>query len=165
MMRTFGTTLMTLALFAPGTLAADPLHDLLGAWRSDSLAFGLPAESTMQWTPVLDGRFVRLQHRIEMRAEDGSSSVFKGVAHYRDNGEDGAHAYWADSSGDLHPIRVAREKSALVAHWGVAGAKQGRTRYELLDADRVRVTDWLLTDDGWRQFNQAEFSRAAADEG
>ena len=165
MIRTFGTTLLTLALFAPATLAADPLHELLGAWRSDNPAFGLPAETTMQWAPTLDGQFVRLQHRIEMRAEDGSLRVFEGVAHYRNHGEDGAHAYWADSSGDLHPVRVIREENALVAHWGVAGAKQGRTRYELLDADRVRVTDWLLTDDGWRQFNQAEFKRIAADGG
>ena len=163
MTRPLRTSFVLLALLATGTLAADPLHDLRGTWRSDSPAFGLPAETTMQWTPVLDGQFVRLQHRIEMRAEDGSARSFEGVAHYRDNGEDGAQAYWADSSGDLHPIRVIREENALVAHWGVAGAKQGRTRYELLDADRVRVTDWLLTADGWRQFNQAEFSRASMD--
>lgn len=162
MKSTVSTMLLSLALFAPGLLAADPLHDLQGAWTSESPAFGLPATTKMRWAPVLDGRFMRLEHRIEMQAEDGSTRRFEGVAHYRDNGEDGPHAYWADSSGDLHPIRVKREEGALVAHWGVAGAKQGRTRYELLDDDRVRVTDWLLTAEGWRQFNQAEFKRIAA---
>ena len=39
------------------------------------------------------------------------------------------------------------------------GHKQGRTRYELLDADRIEVTDWIKTPEGWRQFNQAIFAR------
>ena len=31
------------------------------------------------------------------------------------------------------------------------GHKEDRTRHELLDADRVQVTDWIKTPEGWRR--------------
>ena len=119
------------------------LPRLLGDWQAQGEAFGRPAHSFMTWTSHLDGRFMRLDYRIEM-ARDADTRF---------------DAFWADSSGDLHPIAATRDGDALVAHWGMDGHKQGRTRYELLDADRIEVTDWIKTADGWRQFNQAVFAR------
>ena len=132
---------------------------LLGDWQAQGEAFGRPAHSFMTWTSHLDGRFMRLDYRIEMARDTDTRSEFQGVAYYDTDSTGPFDAFWADSSGDLHPIAATRDGDALVAHWGLDGHKQGRTRYELLDADRIEVTDWIKTPEGWRQFNQAVFAR------
>jgi len=133
-----------------------------GEWRSDGPAFGASASSVMTWAPTLDGKYFRLDYRIEMRSSQDAVSTFQGVAYYRDAGGDAYEAFWADNSGDLHPISAERDGDALMAHWGVEGAKQGRTRYALSTSGELEVTDWIKTADGWRQFNHNIFERASA---
>lgn len=135
------------------------LPKFIGAWQSDGMAFGAQANSTMTWAPSLDGQFVRLDYKIEMQRAGDETQVFQGVAYYKVADGNMYRAFWADNTGDLHPITAEREGDALVSHWGVTGGKQGRTRYELLAPDRMEVTDWLKTGDGWRKFNQNVFSR------
>ncbi|GJL91154.1 hypothetical protein [Hyphococcus sp.] len=132
-----------------------------GHWMSEGPAFGGAAKSEMIWTPALNGKFFRLEYRVAVTRDDGAAFTFEGIAHYRLANDEPLTAYWADNSGDLHPIRAEREGDALVAHWGVEGAKQGRTRYELLPAGEIEVTDWIKTADGWRQFNQNQFAKQA----
>lgn len=152
------------ALFAPFAAAAEPdvkpliIERFLGEWRSDGPAFGAPAETRMVWTRALGGRFYRLDYRIEMRRE-AETSVFEGAAYYRAAGAGGAEGYWADNSGALHPIRAEEDGDALVSHWGVEGEKYGRTRYELSPSGEMQVTDWIMSAQGWRQFNQNTFER------
>lgn len=148
---------------AAGENTARSIFDLIaGDWRSDGPAFGAPASSRMNWTPALDGKYFHLDYKIEMQTSEGAKSVFHGVAYYRDTGDDIVNAFWADNSGDLHPISAERDGNALIAHWGVVGGKQGRTRYELSTSDEIAVTDWIKTADGWRQFNHNVFVRALA---
>lgn len=130
-----------------------------GEWSSDGDAFGASATSTMHWASSLDGKFMQLSYRIEMSRAADASSVFEGVAYYRLDKSDAISGFWADNSGDLHPLHAKRDGQAIVSHWGAAGGKQGRTRYELTGADEMRVIDWILTPDGWRQFNDNIFSR------
>lgn len=136
------------------------LQQLEGRWTSDGPAFGGAAHSVMSWAPALNGKFFRLDYSVAVTREDGVSFTFEGVAHYQLGEGETLSAYWADNSGDLHPIRAERQGDALIAHWGVEGAKQGRTRYELLPSGEVEVTDWIRTGDEWRQFNQNRFLRA-----
>lgn len=139
--------------------AAEPsplIDQFIGSWSSDGDAFGAPAQSMMVWSPALGGKFTRLDYRIDMRRGE-QQSFFEGTAYYRADGEGRWRAFWADSSGDLHPVSAEREGDAIVSHWGVEGAKQGRTRYELLPAGVMQVTDWIKTPEGWRQFNQNTF--------
>lgn len=159
--------LAALAIFAAaaGPARADSAAALLdrleGDWVAAGEAFGAPADSQMRWTPTLGGKFMRLEYRIEMRPAGKEPSVFEGVAFY--DRVDGERAFWADNSGDLHPIRAETDGAALIAHWGVAGAKQGRTRYEATVEGKVAVTDWLLTKEGWRRFNATTFERRKDD--
>lgn len=144
----------------PGSAQNDlTLAPFLGHWQSDGDAFNAPARSTMRWTATMKDKQVRLDYRIEIQPDTEQSSVFEGVAYYRDTGQSSLRAFWADNSGDLHPIVASFDGEALTAHWGVAGAKQGRTRYRLTGEDEIQVTDWVLTDDGWRQFNDNRFVR------
>ncbi len=146
--------------FAQEKDAAQLLEDFIGEWTSQDPAFSAPAQSTMRWSPALNEKFSRLNYRIEMNE---GASVFEGVAYYKMASGENLTAFWADNSGDLHPIVAMRDGQALVANWGVEGEKQGRTRYELIGADEIEVTDWIRTDDGWRQFNHNIFRRQEAD--
>ena len=146
--------------FAAAARAEPPaiFTSLEGAWTAEGKAFGAAARSQMIWAPALGGNFYRVDYRIEMTREGGVES-FEGVGHYRPEGVDAARGYWADNTGDLHPIVARISAQAILSDWGVAGGKQGRTEYRLKD-DGVVVTDWILTADGWKQFNKATFKRA-----
>ncbi|WP_428407163.1 hypothetical protein [Hyphococcus sp.] len=162
MTRTLFTLIGTLSCLLQPAAAASPsalLAQLEGEWRSDGPAFGGAAESAMVWAQALKDKFYRLDYRVAVTREDGASFTFEGVAHYQLGEGETLSAYWADNSGDLHPIRAERDGDALVALWGVEGAKQGRTRYQLLPSGEIEVTDWIKTKDGWRQFNQNRFMR------
>ena len=165
MKQTFGAFLLILMAWS-GSAAAEKtepsIFDLLaGEWISDGDAFGRPASTTMHWAPSLGGKFVQLDYKIVMQVGDDATSNFEGVAYYRDLEGDQFKAFWADNAGDLHPITAERDGSALIAHWGVEGGKQGRTRYELTASGDIAVTDWIKTDEGWRQFNHNIFVRAS----
>lgn len=153
-------TLMLVVMPPAFAEEASIVETFIGDWVSEGDAFGGPASSTMVWSSALEGAFTRLDYRIEMNPEAPNPSVFAGVAYYKKVDEGAYKAYWADSNGDLHPVIAVHDDDALLVDWGVAGAKQGRTRYELVADDKMRVTDWLLTDDGWRQFNQNDFMRS-----
>ena len=133
------------------------LNQFEGRWISDGPAFGGAAESSMTWAPALGGKFFRLDYGVAVTRDDGASFTFEGIAHYQLGEGEALGAYWADNSGDLHPIRAERDGDALIAHWGVEGAKQGRTRYELLPSGEIEVADWVRTKDGWREFNRNRF--------
>jgi hypothetical protein len=90
------------------------------------------------------------------------TAVFEGAAYYKYEGNDRWSAFWADNSGDLHPVSAVRDGAAIVSHWGVEGAKYGRTRYELMSNGELEVTDWIQTGEGWKQFNKNTFTRIEA---
>lgn len=166
MIRAFAVFLgVVFLLWAPAR--AEDLAGLLeqfeGEWISDGPAFGGAAESIMIWAPALNDKFYRLDYSVAVTRDDGAAFTFEGVAHYQLGEGETLSAYWADNSGDLHPIRAERDGDALVAHWGVDGAKQGRTRYELVSSGEIDVTDWIRTKDGWRQFNSNRFVKLAAE--
>jgi hypothetical protein len=131
---------------------------LEGKWSAKGNSFSPDAKAKMKWSETFAGKFYRVDYRIDMTL-DGKPQSFEGVGHYQLADGDRIEAYWADSSGDLHPITAEISENAIVAHWGRAGAKQGRSEYRLNDDGSVLVTDWLLTADGWRQFNQATFRK------
>lgn len=128
-----------------------------GTWTAKGNSFG-DFRSSMIWSKTLDGQFHRIDYQI------ATMNSFNGVGHYKTTKENHTSGYWADSGGDLHPLSVQFEDSAIVTNWGIAGKKQGRTEYRLVNDNRAIVTDWLLTSDGWQQFNQAEFLRKTATE-
>ena len=154
--------LAIVAFVVPGNAAEEKpfFQQLMGEWRSSDAAFGMPAESVMTWSPTLNGRFVRLDYRIEMRPGPDQTSLFQGIAYYKVEDGNLSIAFWADNSGDLHPISAEHDENALVAYWGVEGGKQGRSRYELTAPDKMEVTDWIKTSDGWSQFNHSIFTQA-----
>jgi len=159
----WGTCSMVVAVLVgsltPALADEKILGDFIGSWQSDDSAFGRVARSTLSWTPTLDGKFVRLQYAIRTKEPANEKPFFSGIAYYKQMDTKFLSAFWADSIGDLHPIRATLTDKTLVAIWGKAGEKQGRTQYQIHDTGQMTVTDWILGDDGWRQFNQINFTR------
>lgn len=131
-----------------------------GTWVATGNSFGPSVKSEMIWSKTLDGQFYRIDYRINV--DPAGDKTFAGIGHYRATESSSSTGYWADNSGDLHPLSVKIEDGAIISIWGVAGEKQGRTEYHLVTEQRMWVTDWLLTKDGWREFNKASFERESS---
>lgn len=135
------------------------LSDFVGNWESNGVTFGRPAHSILRWHPALNGKFMRVEYEIKSADESEALTIFKGLGYYQLSDAGFYKAFWADNSGDLHPITAKINGRTLVSTWGVAGGKLGRTHYKLNVAGQIEVTDWLLREEGWRQFNHNKFSR------
>ena len=165
-MPTLHRFLIAALLLAASSAQADItalLTQFEGEWTSSGDAFGMSAATSMRWETALGGRYVHLSYVINMQTAEGEPRSFEGVAYYQLGEGDVIEAFWADNSGDLHPIRARRIGDRLESYWGRTGGKQGRTYYALLEPNRMLVTDWIKTDDGWRQFNSNEFTRVLSD--
>ena len=131
--------------------------DLLGSWSADCDAWGTPARCTLVWSEGLHASQMTVDYRIEARSD--GAAIFAGKGVYRALTDNALDGYWYDAGGETHPLAAAWDEAALTTHWGVAGSKQGRTRYRLTADGRLEVTDWLLGEDAWRQFMQVTYDR------
>ncbi|MEO0997120.1 MAG: hypothetical protein AAFX58_06345 [Pseudomonadota bacterium] len=129
---------------------------LLGDWAADCDAWGTPATCRLSWERGHHERLLTVRYRIESR-QDGAE-IFSGSAVYRLSPPD-LTGYWSDSGGALHPLRAMWEDNTLTTRWGRPGTEEGRTEYARLAPGVLRVTDWALTDEGWRQFMQVTYDR------
>ncbi len=116
----------------------------------------------MTWSKALSGRFMAINYEIHMTSDASKTSTFKGLACYRPQEDSTYKAFWANNTGDLHPIVAHQEESALVSIWGVEESKLGRTHYELNDDGTMTVTDWIKSNGEWRQFNLNTFALVVA---
>lgn len=130
---------------------------LEGVWTATGNSFGQQAQSEMVWSQTLSGKFYRIDYSILFDAS--GNNAFTGIGHYKLSTEPKISGYWADNSGDLHPLSAATETDRLLTVWGKAGSKMGRTEYRLLPDSSLQVTDWLLTTKGWEIFNKAVFQK------
>lgn len=147
----------------PAMASNNIMADFIGDWQSDGDAFGQPSISTLSWTPTLDDKFMKISYEIRTRSASETKAIFTGIGYYRNISETELTAFWADSSGDLHPITASIKGKTIISTWGIAGGKLGRTHYNLTENDTIEVTDWLLQDDGWRQFNHNVFNRKGSE--
>ena len=131
------------------------MEKFAGTWKAEGTSFGLPSKSTMIWTKGLADKFYRIEYQIDMD-RDGKTETFLGHGYYRNGGNDG---FWADTGGALHPVVTRYTENMLSTIWGEAGGQQGRSNYTLDKGGNIEVVDWILRDDGWREFNRTMFRR------
>lgn len=144
-----------LAFSALPVMAQGP-EALKGHWQAPCDAWGTEATCTLDWSGGLHASHLEIAYTIS--PTDGSDPIFMGQGVYR-IAETAIGGYWSDSGGAIHPLSASWDGSALTTHWGKAGSAQGRSRYELTETG-LRVTDWSLTEKGWQQFMQVEYTRA-----
>ena len=139
------------------TTMVTPLEKrLLGTWSAKGQAFGMPADVTMKWEPDLQGRFLLLSYKMDMRDTSGKVQTFEGKALYKASKEVGKFtANWFDSGGEAHPIEAFYDGTALTSNWGTPATKMGKTIYRFVDDNTIEISDFIQRKDGeWRQFNQ-----------
>lgn len=164
MFRLFLSGLAALMMSAPSLAqaCADRDHgllpDFLGEWQSDGDAFGQPAQSRMTWSSVMEGCFHQLDYVIETNPGTEEAWTFRGRGtHYIVEGD--VEGHWIDNNGDLHDLRGSATDTELLVYWGEATDQLGRSRYALTEDGAIQVTDWILNDTGWQQFNDNRFER------
>ncbi len=139
------------------TVRITPLEKrLLGTWSAKGQAFGMPADVMMKWEPDLQGNFLLLSYRMDMRDSTGKVQVFEGKAYYKSTKEAGRFtATWFDSGGEIHPIEAVYDGMALTAFWGTPDTKTGKTIYRFVDDNTIEITDFIQRKDSeWKQFNR-----------
>lgn len=131
----------------------------LGAWEADCDAFGTPGRCETEWTVGLDDSLFEQRYRVTAR--ESGALIFAGHGVYRviDGGVDG---YWSDSQGAIHALYGEWRDGALVIDWGAPSTSRGRSSYGVdPETGALHQIDWALTDDGWRQFMEIDYARAA----
>jgi hypothetical protein len=86
--------------------------------------------------------------------------VFEGHGYYQLTRADGGAGTWFDSRGYMLPVRATLDAQAFTSEWGGAGTEQGRTIYQLVEADVLEVTDFVRATDGtYREFGRSRLRR------
>jgi hypothetical protein len=158
-MKRFITTVL-LILIASSLRSQNVLEKLQGKWISNGSAFGMPARILMTWDAALENKFKALHYRIEMKASDGTLKVFEGSAFYKMTSDSVTVATWADSGGEILPIKAQLLTAELISVWGTPETKVGRTSYRFLGLSDLEVSDYIKLKDGsWKLFNRNKFER------
>lgn len=155
MTRTIAAFALVLAFFATPASALDCpppyLCFLNGSWAADGTSFGQPSRVTMRWESVLDGKFARIDYRIE--AKGARAEFFEGTGLYRPLKAGAFDGTWFDSEGAMHPLQAILTGAKLTTHWGVKGETYGRTTYTMIDDEHVEVVDEIQNKQGaWTEF-------------
>jgi len=165
-MRHLAAVLLLTALAPPQTppppappAASALLARLGGAWTGTGVILGQASTVEMQWTSVLDGRFVRLTFTSHI-GPPPKTQRFEGHAYYAVGADGQVGATWFDSSGLTRPIEARVEATALVSTWGTPDTELGETTYRLVSDRELVVVDRVRRKDGtWREFGRSTLSR------
>lgn len=130
------------------------LRTFAGGWIGTGSVLKREAHVELSVTPVLGGRFVRLQW-MNNGGKDGRQP-FEGLAIYEERPDGSYAATWWDSQGARHAVTATVDGTALVALWG----ERGRTVYRLLEMGVLEVTDSVKAKDGsWSEFGRSTLKR------
>ena len=132
---------------------------LSGNWKGTGVVQGMESEITMKWESVLAGKFYRLSFKNNMKGKNGNI-VFEGTAFYKFKSAAETEGNWFDSFGFIRPIKASLETNKITADWGNKETEEGKTVYNLVEADKLEVVDSIKTKDGtWREFGRSVYTR------
>ena len=96
---------------------ADRMAWLSGTWRGTGILLGRNAVFTMDWQPVLAGRFVRLEFTNGFSSDSGTVPVLSAIALYQPRNDGGVTGQWFDSRGLRLALEGAVTDSLLRIQW------------------------------------------------
>ena len=135
------------------------LERLAGSWTGSGTILGQSSTVDMQWTPVLDSRFVRLTVASHI-GPPPKTQHFEGHAYYEVRSDGRVRATWFDSSGLTRPVDATVSAASLVATWGTPDTEVGETTYRLVSDRTLEVVDRVRGKDGtWQTFGRSTLSR------
>ena len=133
---------------------------LAGSWAGEGKAFGRPSRPEMKWELTLNGKFIKLNYKNEMKSSKGETQIFEGHGYYKSLGGGKYQGTWFDSQGEQHPISATFENDALTANWGTPETKLGKTVYRLIAPNEMELIDSIRKKDGtWQEFSRAKLKR------
>lgn len=153
---------LALLLLVPGRTYSQTesiFKRLHGSWNGEGKTMGAPATLRMNWEWVLDGKFLRLSLKNEIRNTSGQVQLFEGHAYYQP-AEGKCEGTWFDSRGVTFPIKCSVAGQAITALWGGVGQENGKSVYSLLSDGKLEVVDSVKQKDGsWKEFGRFVVNR------
>lgn len=137
----------------------ETLADITGEWHGEGQLFGNPAAFSMSWQSVLSDSFLQLDFRNEYGLPDGSRQALTARALYDVSDTTSVSGVWFDSRGMVLPLSGSWNGNTLTISWGSDATERGETRYQLIDASTIEVTDRVLRDGTLVPFASARYSR------
>ncbi len=137
---------------------------LLGDWSGKGSLFGQPARMSLSVCSLAGNRGLTLDYQV--RGEGSSAMRFTGHADYLPDGENRWRGRWIGSNGVDHDLTALASNDSFVATWHNAAVETGRTRYQRIAPEQLRVTDYVLRDGGrFEEFASADYDRKATCQG
>lgn len=136
--------------------ASEPLNRFEGEWKGDGKFSGMAASAASKWEWVLNGKFLRLSIRYEMKSPDGKTQIFEGLGYYQPKGNGEYDGRWFDSQGNAYPIKASIENDKLTSKWGEPGKYEGKSVYRISEVEKtLEIVDSIKQKDGgWREFSR-----------
>lgn len=156
----FGMWLLLSQVGSSRVIQDDISSKLIGSWAGEGKAFGRPSRPEMKWESTLNGKFIKLSYRTEIKTSKGETEVFEGHGYYKSLGAGKYQGNWFDSQGSSHPINAVFQDNALTANWGTQETELGKTVYRLTSPNEMELIDSVQKKDGsWREFGRARLKR------
>ena len=156
----FGMWLLLSQVGSSKVIEDDISSKLTGSWAGEGKAFGMPSRPEMKWELTLNGKFIKLNYKTEMKSSKGETQVFEGHGYYKSLGQGKYQGVWFDSQGEQHPIVATFENDALTANWGTPENTLGKTVYRLITPNEMELIDSIRKKDGtWQEFSRARLKR------
>ena len=136
---------------------ADKRFPMQGNWAAPCLFFGNEAQCHLEWRSGQHDSLLEMTYTVSTTGDE-PRALFNGKSTLKRDAET-FRGYWSASNGAMHPVFARLDGAQLESHWGDASTEQGRSRYQLTASGQLHVTDWVLTDEGWRLFMEVEYTR------
>ena len=96
----------------------DDISKLIGSWAGEGKAFGMPSRPEMKWELTLNGKFIKLNYKTEMKSARAKPEPLKGTDITKSLGDGKYQGTWFDFQGAQHPIKATFEDNALTFYVG-----------------------------------------------
>lgn len=129
---------------------------IIGTWHGTGTLFKQQASFQMTWENSLNSKFIKLTFKNSFEAKPSVERVMDAHAYYQLDQNSG---YWFDSRGMMLPLKLEVDQNTLTVLWGDTSSERGKTIYAIDDSDRLSVQDFVLKDDTYVLFGEANYLR------
>ena len=148
--------LTTIVSSVQAQTSQDFSKSILGTWNGEGSLFGQEASFKMKWKKDLNEQFIKLTFQNSFKDQSGTQRVLKATAYYNFEKRIGQ---WFDTRGVILPLTFDLDQNVMTVMWGDEKTEQGKTIYSLMNKGEMRVQDFVLKDDLYKAFGEANYER------
>ncbi len=162
-MRRFYLLFILVSFFASPSIRAQSsvsfFEKVEGDWSGIGELFGTSATFKMSWQKVLSGQFIHLHFSNSFKNQNGNTQGIESRAYYRLDESTESSGYWFDSRGVMFGLKFSIKQNELTVLWGNPETEEGKTRYRLIEGNRIEVKDYVKRNGTFNQFGEAVYTK------